>query len=206
MLGGCSDFAVLILKGFPKVFCSFPALRFPNPKWIKPCQQRQSPEQDLGLGPSSAAPSPLTAGTPIGHSNSTLTNGTTLTTTYSFYSTHFFLHYRDCQVHDVMLVTVPELNKKPHFSAVTASQLHSFSHKPFCLILQDLTHYLIMFSTLGNCWQHNISLQSAPQALAIHCLITLKACCEQLTWKPHCWNLTFFSLNVYKWVKKLSIH
>lgn len=149
MLGGCPDFVVLIWKSSPRVFCSLPPPRCSNPNWTKPWQQGLSPEQDLGLGPSGAAPSSLTAATATGHSNSTLCNGTTPTSIYSFYLTHFFLHYRDCLGHDMTLVTVPELNKKTrHSPAVKASQLPSFSQKLLCFIF---TRFNTLFDSVFNC-------------------------------------------------------
>lgn len=190
------------IKRFPQR-CFAASLRwgFQTPSGKSPDSRvrAQSPEQDLGLGPFWAAPAPLTAGIPTGHSNATLTNGTTLTRIYSFYSTHFFLHYRDCQVHDTTLVTVPELNKKPHSSAVKASQLHSFSQKPFCLILQDLTHYLIMFSTLGDCWQHSIFLQPVPQGFGNSLLVHIKFVVNS---SPENHTASYFlAFIIYKWVK-----
>lgn len=197
------------IKRFPRG-----VLQPPSPEVFKPQLDKaltagsepraECPEQDLGLDPSWAAPSSLAAGTCTGHSNSTLCDGTTLTSIYSFDTFLLTLQGLPGVWYDIC--DCAWINKKPHSSAVKASQLPSFPQKPFTLILQDLTHCLIVFSIVGDCWQHSIFLQPAPQALAIHCLFTSKVCCEQLTWKPHCWNFTFFSLNAYKWVKKWSIH
>lgn len=192
------------IKRFPRG-----VLQPPSPEVFKPQQQGLSPElsalsriwdwtlPELPHHLWLLAPAQVT---PIPHSDVT-----TLTSIYSFDTFLLTLQGLPGAWYDIC--DCAWIKQKTPFFCCQSFPTTFLSTKAFQFDFARFnTLFLIVFSVVGDCWQHSIFLQPAPQALAIHCLFTSKVCCEQLTWKPHCWNFTFFSLNAYKWVKKWSIH
>lgn len=155
------EFAFLVLKGSPEVFK--PQLHKALIKTAGSEPRAECPEQDLGLGPSWAAPHC----SHISHCWHTHRSLQFHTQWWHYSNKYLFISF------DIFLLTLQGLpgawydtcnwawiKQKTSFSC--CHQLPSFSQKLFCLILQDLTHYLIVFPTVGDCWQHSIFLQPAP--------------------------------------------